>query len=186
MKCLEFHARLDAGDLDTLDTAARAHAAASPACARALADAEQLEVLLAEELGPTPVAAASHEFTDRLMARVEDTPQARLELATLARSVAAAFATPPIALPALAGAGLLALAASAGFDRAHITAAAASAGAPIARLAADVVRPLPASGTAHDIAITSLALAAVPLVALAVAALWQLGQAIGERTPRAL
>lgn len=186
MKCLEFHARLDAGDLDTLDAAARAHAAACPACARALADAEQLEALLGEELGPTPVAAVTHEFTDRLMARIEGTPQARLEPATLARSVAAAFATPMIALPALAGAGLLAFAASAGFDPTRIAATATTAGAPVARLFVELVRPLPASGTAHDIAVTSLALAAVPLVALAVAALWQLGQAIGERAPRAL
>ena len=186
MKCLDFHVRLDAGDLATLDAEARAHASACADCARALAHAEQLEALLVAELGPAPVAAVPHEFTDRLMALVEDAPQATLEPALLARSVAATFTAPAIAVPALAGAALLGFAATLGFDPARISATVLRTAEPLARLAGDLARPLPATGTAHDLAVAGLALSAVPLLALALAAAWQLGSVIADRTPRTL
>lgn len=186
MKCLEFHARLDAGDLATLDADARAHAAACADCARALAHAEQLEARLFSEFGSAPLAAVPHEFTDRLMARVEETPQLRLEPAALARSAAATLAAPAVAVPALAGVALLAFAATQGFDAGRISRAVTSAAEPLARVAADVVRPLPASGAAHEVAVAGLALAGLPLLAMAIAAAWQLGNVIADRTPRAL
>ena len=186
MKCLEFHVRLDAGDLATLDAEARAHAAACADCARALAHAEQLEALLAAEFASAPLAAVPHEFTDRLMARVEATPQLRWDPAALARSAGSALAAPAIAVPALAGVALLAFAATQGFDAARISRAVTSASEPLARVAAELVRPLPTSGAAHEVAVAGLALAGLPLLAVAIAAAWQLGNAIADRTPRAL
>lgn len=185
MTCLEFHRRLDAGDLATLGREAREHAASCPECARALAHAEALEAALESDLGGVPEAVGPH-FTERLMARVEVLPQSRVAPADLARAVATSFASPPIALSAIAAAALLGVAAASGFDPARIAARAATAGAPLARIVDDLVRRLPAAGAAHDVGIASLVLAALPLLALLVTAAWQLGTLIGGRAPRAL
>jgi hypothetical protein len=185
MKCLEFHERLDAGDLASLERDAREHAASCPDCARALEQAAALEAVLDAELGGAPEPVGAH-FTERLMARVEVMPQARVAPADLLRAVTASFASPPIALAGLAGAALLALSAAAGFDPARISAAAVSAAAPLARLVDDLVRPFPATGAAHELAVAGVLLAGLPLLALLVAAAWQLGNLIGDRAPRAL
>jgi hypothetical protein len=185
MKCLEFHERHDAGDLASLERDAREHAAACPDCARALAHAAALEAALDAELGGAPAPVGAH-FTERLMARVEVMPQARLAPADLARAVAISFASPPIALAGLAGAALLALSAAAGFDPVRISAATVAAAAPLARLVDDLVRPLPAAGAAHELAVAGVLLAGLPLLVLLVGAAWQLGNLIGDRAPRAL
>jgi hypothetical protein len=185
MKCLEFHERLDAGDLASLDRDARAHAASCPDCALALEHAAALEAALGADLGGAPEVIGPH-FTERLMGRVEMMPQVRLAPAGLARAVAAGFASPPVALAGLAGAALLALSAAGGFDPRRITAAALAAAEPLARLAEAVVRPLPATGTAHDVAVAGLLLAVLPLFALLLAGAWQLGNAIAHRPPRPL
>jgi hypothetical protein len=188
MNCLHFHELLDAGEAASLlreDHEARTHAGSCEGCRRALDQAIALEAALAAAPADDLVAA-SPDFTDRLMARVEVMPQARLAPADLARSMAAAFATPPVATSALAAAVLIGLAASAGFDPRRISAATTAAAAPLARLVEEISRPLPAAGLAHDVAVTGMLLAGLPLLAVFLGAAWQVGNLIGERTPRTL
>jgi len=185
MKCLEFHERLDAGDLASLPRDAREHAASCADCARALEHAAALEAALVAELGGALEPVGPH-FAERLMARVEVMPQSRLAPADLARAVAASFASPPIALGALARTALLALSATTSFDPARISAVAVAAAAPLARFTDDLARPLPAAGPAHAIAVTGVLVAGLPLLGLLVVAAWQFGNLIGDRTPRAL
>jgi hypothetical protein len=185
MNCGRFLLLLEAGDTGSLDSAALGHAASCELCGRALAEARALERSLEAHLagGPGPVPA---DFTNRLMARVETMPQVRVAPADVVRATLAAFATPPIAASVAAAAALLGFAAAYGFDPARMSAAAGNAMAPLTRAFEGVARPLPASGLAYDFAVAGVLLAGLPVLAVLVAAAWQLGTAIGERTPRAL
>ena len=185
MTCLQFLERLDAGDLASLDADARAHADGCESCARALAHAVALEAALERAFASEPVSA-SPEFVDRLMSRVERVPQVRLVPAEVARAAFAAFATPPIAISAFGAAALIGAAATFGFDSERMTAAATTAAAPLSRLVELLAHPLPSAGLAREMAVAGVLLGALPALALLVAAAWQLGNAIGERTPRAL
>lgn len=185
MNCGQFLLHLEAGDAGSLDRDALAHAGACELCGRALAEARALERALEAHLaaGASPVPDG---FTDRLMARVERMPQARLAPADVARATLAAFASPPIATSLAAAAALLGFAWASGFDAARMNAAFAAVSAPLAGVLDGLLRPLPATGLAADIAVTSLLLACMPVLALLLAAAWHLGNLIGERTPRAL
>jgi hypothetical protein len=184
MTCGRFITLLDAGDTATLGAEALEHAANCEFCGRALAEARALEHALERHLAASTTVPAA--FTDRLMSRVEAMPQARLAPADVLRGMLAAFATPPIAASAIAAALLLGFAASAGFDLSVLAARAGVVTAPLTQLLEIVSRPLPTQGLAHDLAVASLVLAVLPLVALLTAAAWQVGNLIGERTPRTL
>lgn len=183
MNCDGFLLALEAGDAASLDRAALAHAESCAPCGRALAGAIALERALAARLAPEagPVPAG---FADRLMARVEHMPQARVSLADVARGALASFATPPLALSAAAAAALLGCAAAFGFDLGRLTETAGAAMAPLARVLDEVARPFAASGPAHGFALAGVVLAGLPLLAVLLAAAWQMGSLIGERAPR--
>ena len=185
MNCGRFLLLLEGGDTRSLDPEALGHAASCELCGRALAEARALERSLEAHFadGPAPVPA---DFTDRLMARVETLPQVRLAPADIARATLSAFATPPIAASVAGAALLLGFAAALGFDPARMSAVTAAAMAPLARSLESFARPLPAGGIAYDVALTGLALAGLPVLAMLVAAGWLLGNAIGGRSPRAL
>lgn len=186
MTCLQFLVRLDAGDPDQLDAASLAHARACADCGRALAQAIALEAELRAFLSAPVPAPVSPAFVDRLMARVELAPQPRLSPADVARATVAAFASPPIGIPALAGAVLIAVAAAFGFDPRRVAAAAAPAAVPLTNLLETLARPLPAAGLERDVAVGAVMCAALPLLVLLVGAAWQLGNVIGGRSPRTL
>jgi hypothetical protein len=185
MNCGRFLLLLEGGDTRSLDPGALDHAAVCELCGRALAEARAVESSLEAHFaeGPAPVPA---DFTDRLMARVETMPQARLLPADVARATLSAFATPPIAASVAGAASLLGFAAALGFDPARMSAVTATAMAPLARALEGLARPLPAGGVAYDFALAGLALAGLPVLAMLVAAAWLLGNAIGERSPRTL
>lgn len=185
MTCLQFLERLDAGDLASLGAEARAHAAGCTGCTRALAHAVSLEAALERAFASAP-APVSPEFVDRLMSRIERVPQVRLVPAEVARAAFAAFATPSIAISALGAAALLGGAAAFGFDSARMATAATTAAAPIGRLLELLAHPLPSAGLQREMAVAGLVLGALPALALLLAAAWQLGNAIGEKAPRAL
>ena len=185
MNCGRFLLLLEAGDAGSLDREAIAHAEACELCGRALAEARALERALETHLaaGAAPAPAG---FTDRLMTRVERMPQSRLAPADVARATLAAFATPPIATSLAAAAALLGFAAANGFDPARMTAATAAAAAPFARVLGALTGPLPTTGLAGEFAMAGLVVAGLPILAVLLAAAWQLGNAIADRTPRAL
>jgi hypothetical protein len=188
MNCLQFHERLDAGDAAAFareNHETREHVRSCDGCRRALEQAIAIEAALAMPPAQDRVPV-SPDFTAHLMARVEEMPQARIVPADIARSVLAAFATPPVAASVAAAAALLGAAAMAGFDPARISAGAVAAAAPLAGLLEALSRPLPASGLAHDAAVGGLVLAALPLFGLFLAAAWQVGTLIGGRAPRTL
>jgi hypothetical protein len=185
MNCGRFLLLLEGGDTRSLDAGALDHAAACELCGRALAEARDLEHSLEEHFAVGPMAVPAN-FTDRLMARVETLPQVRLAPADIARATLSAFATPPIAASVAGAASLLGFAAAFGFDPARMSAVTATAMAPLARVLEGFGRPLPVSGVAYDVALAGLALAGLPVLAMLVAAAWLLGNAIGERSPRAL
>jgi hypothetical protein len=185
MNCGRFLLLLEAGDTGSLDATALGHAASCELCGHALAEARALERSLEAQFasGPEPVPA---DFADRLMARVQSMPQVRVAPAEVARATLAAFATPPIAASVAGAAALLGFAVACRFDPARMSAASGAAMAPFARLLESVVRPLPAGGLAYDVTVAGLVLAGLPVLVVLVAAAWLLGNAIGERAPRAL
>lgn len=185
MNCLEFLERLDAGDVASLDHDSRLHAKGCAGCRAALESATTLEAALLASFDE-PAVPASPEFVDRLMARVERTPQARPLPLEIARSTVAAFASPPIAAAAAGAVVLLGVAAAFGFDPRRVTEAVIATTAPAARMTETLLAPLPATGLAHDLVVGGLLCAALPLLAVLLAGAYQLGNLIGERAPRAL
>jgi len=185
MNCGRFLLLLEGGDVRSLGAEALGHAASCELCGRALAEARSLEHSLAEHFAESP-ALVPADFTDRLMARVETMPQVRLAPADVARATLSAFATPPIVASVAGAALLLGFAAAFGFDPARMSAVTAAAMAPIARALEGFAQPLPAGGLAYDVTLAGLALAGLPVLAMLVAAAWLVGNAIGERSPRAL
>ena len=185
MNCGRFLLLLEGGDTRSLDREALGHAASCELCGRALAEARSLERSLEAHIADGP-ALVPTDFTDRLMARVETLPQIRVAPADVARATLSAFATPPIAASVAGAVALLGFAAALGFDPARMSAVTATAMAPFARALDGLARPLPAGGLAYDVALAGLALAGLPVLAMLVAGAWLLGNAIGEKTPRAL
>ena len=185
MNCGRFLLLLEGGDTRSLDPAALGHAASCELCGRALAEARALERSLEAHFADGP-AFVPADFTDRLMARVETLPQVKVAPADIARATLSAFATPPIAASLAGAVALLGFAAAFGFDAARMSAVTAAAMAPFARALESFARPLPANGLAYDVALGGLALACLPVLAMLVAAAWLLGNAIGEKTHRAL